>query len=138
MTAQRQGLAMPSDGLSATYSFIYDDGYEYMIQRPQGSKFEGDIMIGGGSTVLPEAGFCEFGTTDDTTIEPLVLDYLRNSTARYFGQHWGEDHAHGRIRRAWTGVGYPFRGVFCPHLVGLHEFCDMSRQHLFRRHTSYL
>ena len=111
MTAQRQGLAMPSNGLSTTYSFIYDDGYEYMIQRPQGSKFEGDIMIGGGSTVLPEAGLCEFGTTDDTTIEPAVLDYLRSSTARYFGRHWGQDHADGRIRQAWTGImGYSSDG----------------------------
>ncbi|KAL8795215.1 MAG: hypothetical protein Q9195_002226 [Heterodermia aff. obscurata] len=111
MTAQRQGLGMPSDGLSTTYSFVYDNGYEYMIQRPRGSTFEGDIMIGGGSTVLPEAGLCEFGTTDDTTIEPVVLDYLRNSTARYFGQHWGQDHAEGRIRQAWTGImGYSSDG----------------------------
>ena len=53
MTAQRPGSHMPPDGLSTTYSFIYDDGYEYMIQRPRGSTFEGDIMIGGGSTKLP-------------------------------------------------------------------------------------
>ena len=109
MTAQRQGLALPTS--LSTYSFIYDEGYEYMIQRPRGSTFEGDIMIGGGSTVLPEAGLCEFGTTDDTTIEPVVLDYLRNSTARYFGQHWGQDHADGRIRQAWTGImGYSSDG----------------------------
>ena len=111
MTAQRQGSALPSDGLSTTYSFIYDGGYEYMIQRPRGSTFEGDIMIGGGSTALPEAGLCEFGTTDDTIVEPVVLDYLRNSTARYFGQHWGQDHADGRIRQAWTGImGYSSDG----------------------------
>lgn len=66
MTSQRPGLAMPPHGLSTTYSFIYGDRYEYMIQRPRGPISEGDILIGGGSTKLPEAGLGEFGTTDDT------------------------------------------------------------------------
>ena len=111
MTAQRQGSAMPTGGLPTTYSFIYNDGYEYMIQRPQGSRFEGDIMIGGGTTMLPDAGLCEFGTTDDTTADPVVIDYLKNCTARYFGQHWGEDQLDGRVRKAWTGImGYSADG----------------------------
>lgn len=109
MTAQRQGSAMPTGGLATTYSFIYNDGYEYMIQRPQGSKFEGDIMIGGGTTMLPDAGLCEFGTTDDTTTDPAVIDYLKDCTARYFD--WGQDHPDGRLRKAWTGImGYSADG----------------------------
>lgn len=50
VTAQRPGRAMPGVGLSNTYSFIYREGYEYMIPRPPGAKFAGDIVIGGGLT----------------------------------------------------------------------------------------
>jgi len=111
MTAQVPGTAMPKDGLPTTYSFIYGNGYEYMIPRPRGSRFAGDIMIGGGSTIAPNEGLCEFGNTDDTTTEPVIVDYLRQSTKRYFGQYWGEDHPDGRLRRAWSGImGYSADG----------------------------
>ena len=111
MTAQRPGSAMPKHGLRTTYSFIYSDGYEYMIPRPKGSTFAGDIMIGGGSTVAPDEGLREYGNTDDTTTEPVIEDYLRDSTERYFSRHWGEDQPDGRIRRAWTGImGYSADG----------------------------
>ncbi len=111
MTAQRPGSNMPKEGLTNTYSFIYGDGYEYMVPRQQGSKFAGDIMIGGGSTMAADEGLNEFGTTDDTVTEPIIVNYLRNSTGRYFRPHWGIDHADGRIRRAWTGImGYSADG----------------------------
>ncbi|MCJ1399914.1 hypothetical protein MMC11_003117 [Xylographa trunciseda] len=116
MTAQRPGKAMPQEGLAATYSFIYADGYEYMIPRPQGSTFAGDIMIGGGLTKAPDEGLFEFGTTDDTTKDPDIIDYLENSTQKYFGSNWGDDHPDGRVRQAWTGImgysadGFPFVG----------------------------
>lgn len=48
MSAQRPGDGLPEEGcLPTTYSFIYENGYEYMIPRPKGSKFAGDICIGG-------------------------------------------------------------------------------------------
>ena len=111
MTAQRPGSGMPTDGLAHTYSFIYGDGYEYMVPRRQGSEFAGDIMIGGGSTMAANEGLNEFGTTDDTVTESVIVDYLRCSTERYFGSHWGNDHPGGRIRKAWTGImGYSADG----------------------------
>ena len=111
MTAQRPGSGMPTDGLANTYSFIYGDGYEYMVPRRQGSEFAGDIMIGGGSIMAANEGLNEFGTTDDTITESVIVDYLRSSTARYFGSHWGKDHPDGRIRKAWTGImGYSADG----------------------------
>lgn len=116
MTAQRPGSYMPKGGLSTTYSFIYDDGYEYMISRPQGSKDAGYIMIGGGLTKAADEGLCEFGNTDDATTEPIIEDYLKKSTERYYGQHWGEDSPDGRVCRSWSGImgyssdGYPFVG----------------------------
>jgi glycine/D-amino acid oxidase-like deaminating enzyme len=116
ITAHRPGKNMPENGLSTTYSFIYKKGYEYMIPRPQGSKFAGDIVIGGGLAMAKNEGMEEFGTTDDTTINEDVSKYLTETTSRYFGSNWGEDHEDGRIRKEWSGVmgfspdGFPFVG----------------------------
>lgn len=111
MTAQRPGSGLPNDGLRTTYSFIYDDGYEYMISRPQGTKHAGDIMIGGGSTMTEDKGIREFGTTDDTTTDPTILDYLEHSAKIRFGSNWGKDSPDGRLRNAWTGImGYSANG----------------------------
>ncbi len=111
MTTQSPGSGLPKHGLKTTYSFIYDDGYDYMISRPQGTRFAGDIMIGGGSTMTKDKGIHEFGTTDDTTIDPTILDYLENSAKIRFGSQWGEDSPEGRVRNAWTGImGYSSDG----------------------------
>lgn len=116
MTAQIPGTALPKDGLQTTYSFIYDNGYEYMVPRPRDSRLAGDIMIGGGLTMAPDEGLYEFGNTDDTATEPVIVDYLRQSTKRYFGQNWGEDRPDRRLRAAWSGImgysadGFPFVG----------------------------
>lgn len=111
MILQRPGSGLPKDGLKTTYSFIYNDGYEYMISRPQGTRFAGDIMIGGGSTMTKDKGIREFGTTDDTTIDPTIFDYLEDSAKIRFGSNWGEDSPEGRVRNAWTGImGYSSDG----------------------------
>ncbi|KAH8890524.1 FAD dependent oxidoreductase [Thozetella sp. PMI_491] len=117
ITAHRPGQAMPAAGaLLTTYSFIYEKGYEYMIPRPAGSRFAGDIVIGGGLVRSPEDGLLEYGTTDDTSVSQPISEYLRETTPRYFGPHWGADDAEGRIRREWTGImgyspdGFPLVG----------------------------
>ncbi|KAL5315388.1 hypothetical protein ACEPPN_016255 [Leptodophora sp. 'Broadleaf-Isolate-01'] len=116
ITAHRPGLKMPSSGLPGTYSFIYGNGYEYMIPRPQGSKYAGDIVIGGGLVKADEEGLYEFGETDDTGLNPTISKYLTGTTPRYFGSAWGNDNAEGRVRKEWTGVmgyssdGFPFVG----------------------------
>lgn len=138
ITMHRPGSKMPAahgkgQGLQTTYSFIYDQGYEYMISRPPGSTCAGDIVIGGGlkfadTTTAGDAGtggLCEYGTTDDTTLNPTVSAYLREAPVRYFGRgvtesggghSWGDDHPDGRVRAEWTGImGYTPDG--CP-LVG--------------------
>ena len=116
VTAHRPGLGMPKEGLSATYSFIYANSYEYMIFRPHGSTFAGDIIIGGGSTMALDEGLNEFGSVDDTTMDPVIVEYLNDSTVTYFGEYWGKDNIEGRIRKAWSGImgysadGFPFIG----------------------------
>ncbi|CZR67852.1 uncharacterized protein PAC_17751 [Phialocephala subalpina] len=116
ITAHRPGGNIPKEGLKGTYSFIYQNGYEYMIPRPLGSKHAGDIIIGGGLVKAAEEGLYEFGTTDDTTKNEGISKYLAETTPRYFGSTWGEDHPDGRIRKEWTGImgyssdGFPFVG----------------------------
>lgn len=117
VAAQRPGSGLPKEGLGTTYSFIYGNGYEYMIFRPAGSTFAGDLVIGGCSTKAPEEGLYEWGTTDDSTMDPGIGQYVRDSAAEYFGSQWGEDHPDGRIRKQWTGImGYSSQGF---PLVGL-------------------
>ena len=107
VTAHRPGSNMPKAGLLNTYSFIYDGAYEYMIPLPQGSKFAGDIIIGGCSTQGPSGGVDEFGTTDDTAVDPTIIRCLQACTGKYFGRNWGDDNPHGRIRQQWSGImGY--------------------------------
>ena len=117
ITAQRPGTGLPSEGLPATYTFIYGEGYEYMITRPPGTKFEGDIIIGGGWATLQGGGAREFGLTDDSVLRPEISKYLHDITATYFGDNWGEDHPDGRVRKEWTGImgtsadGLPYVGL---------------------------
>ncbi|CAK7267880.1 hypothetical protein SEPCBS57363_002814 [Sporothrix epigloea] len=142
ITMHRAGSSMPGavsgTALSETYSFIYEQGYEYMIMRPQGSTLSGDIVIGGGlkfADPTNQSGLCEYGSTDDTTLNPIVSEYLCETLLRYFGRGsstnvesghgWGEDHPEGRVRSEWTGImgytpdGYPMVGEM--PLVGTKE-----------------
>ena len=116
VTAQRPPSALPGAGLSNTYSFIYKEGFEYMIPRPKGTKFAGDIVIGGGLTKAADEGLLDYGNTDDTELNDDVISYLEDSTASFFGANWGDDHPEGRIRKAWSGImgfsvdGFPLVG----------------------------
>ncbi|KAK6956916.1 hypothetical protein Daesc_002198 [Daldinia eschscholtzii] len=116
VTAQRPGLNIPSDRLAGSYSFFSEKGYDYMIQRPKGSKFEGDIVIGGALSKAVADGLEEYGTADDTILNEDIIKALEGSLPRYFGDNSGRDHPDGRIRNAWTGImgyspdGFPFVG----------------------------
>ncbi|KAG9543484.1 FAD dependent oxidoreductase, partial [Aureobasidium melanogenum] len=114
ITAQRPGSTLP--GLDTTYSFIYAQGYEYMITRPPGTLDAGTIVIGGGLGRLANAGASEFGNISDTDLNAEISTYLYNCTAGYFGDNWGEDAKEGRIVKEWSGVmgtsadGLPYVG----------------------------
>ncbi|WEW55878.1 hypothetical protein PRK78_001313 [Emydomyces testavorans] len=111
ITAQRPGSNMPKAGLRTTYSFVYANGFEYMIPRPPGSTHAGDIVIGGGLAIAKEEGLYQYGTVDDTVCDSEIIEYLTASPERYFGKNWGEDNPAGRIRRQWSGImGYTADG----------------------------
>lgn len=137
VTAQRPGKALPHGGnLSTTYSFVYKEGYEYMITRPAIQSMPSDvtsqqnghhqddsaydIVIGGGLTKTPDQGSSEFYTTDDSysSIPTTIASYLNDCTASFYGNSWGSDYESGRVRKLWSGImGYsaddhPFVGPY--------------------------
>ncbi|KAF1362877.1 FAD dependent oxidoreductase-like protein [Lizonia empirigonia] len=120
ITAQKPGsrTILPAP-LPTTYSFIYKNGYEYMIPRPLSDGGQ-HIIIGGGLGRLPDAGASEFGTVDDSSLNSEISTYLHGSLAGYFGStNWGEsgeEESSERIVQEWTGImgatadGRPFVG----------------------------
>lgn len=120
ITAQKPGknTTLPAP-LPTTFSFIYRNGYEYMIPRPLPDGGQ-HIVIGGGLGRLPDAGASEFGTVDDSSLNKEISKYLYGGLAGYFGAtNWGEtsdDEASNRVVQEWTGImgatadGRPFVG----------------------------
>ncbi|EER40719.1 FAD dependent oxidoreductase [Histoplasma capsulatum H143] len=72
VTAHRPGSAIPTSGLSTTYSFNYGSGFDYMIQCPDTSKYPRDIVIGGGFGESKNGGLANYGTTDDSVLDPAI------------------------------------------------------------------
>ena len=144
VTAQRPGKSIPHNGnLPTTYSFVYKEGYEYMITRPTIKSHSSqsdptsngdastedadyDIVIGGGLTKTKDQGSSEFYTTNDSydSIPSSITSYLHDCTADFYGSSWGVDNKLGRIRKTWSGImGYsaddhPFVGQY-PNEEGL-------------------
>ena len=91
VTAQRPGTAMPAAGLSNTYSFIYRDGYEYMIPRPPGTTYAGDIVIGGGLTKvgslcdLPFVRVCQFALWSTSILSRRIMDPTASALSKSDG-----------------------------------------------------
>jgi glycine/D-amino acid oxidase-like deaminating enzyme len=98
---------------------MYRDGYEYMMARPLPDGGQ-HIVIGGGLGRLPHAGPSEYGTVDDSVLNPAISKYLHERLTGYFGaENWGETseaEASRRVVQEWTGImgatadGRPFVG----------------------------
>ncbi|RMZ03605.1 hypothetical protein D0862_05600 [Hortaea werneckii] len=132
VVAQRPGSGLPQHGLTHTYSFIHETGYEYMMTRPSTAVNAGDIVIGGGLHQLPNDGASRYGETDDNDLERSIQKYLRDCTPRFFGENWGRDHKAGRIKKEWSGImgasadGLPYVGAVPGVAPGLWMSCSFN------------
>ncbi|KAF8849007.1 FAD dependent oxidoreductase [Acephala macrosclerotiorum] len=77
---------------------------DYMQSRAEKFSGAGDLIVGGGRRLGTHG---EQPLLDDTTIHPVVSEYLTHMAAKYFGrENWGED---GKVLQEWTGImGYTF------------------------------
>ncbi|KAI7240363.1 FAD dependent oxidoreductase [Hortaea werneckii] len=132
VVAQRPGADLPQHGLTHTYSFIHETGYEYMMTRPSTAVNAGDIVVGGGLHQLPNDGASRYGETDDSDLEPSIQKYLRDCTPRFFGENWGRDHDAGRIKKECSGImgasadGLPYVGAVPGVAPGLWMSCSFN------------
>ena len=94
--------------LPTTYSFIYNQGYDYMIPRlPPGGSDGQHIVIGGGLGRQNDGGVSEYGTCDDSTMDLEMSIYLKEAARGYFGvENWGEGKGNEKLRvqKEWTGI----------------------------------
>lgn len=124
VTAQRPPKdALHPSVLPWTYSFIYKEGYEYMISRNEADG-EQHVIIGGGLARLEEGGKAEFGVVDDGRMDDSVSEYLKGTLGGYFGSASAttkeKDEGYGGggydVLQEWTGImgatadGLPFVG----------------------------
>lgn len=126
IVAMRPGDGMPEGGLTNTYSFVYREGYDYMVPRRASSTAgqAGDIIIGGGLTKAVKEGLYEYGVTDDGALDADIRDYLVTAAPNYFQSRWGASgddeldtgNARSNGKMEWSGImgytpdGYPFVG----------------------------
>lgn len=140
--------------LPSSYSFLYEHGCDYLIQRTYADGRE--IIMGGGQTKAPKDGHYQHGPTDDTTINPIISIYLRNAPAKLFGYNWGGSHkTTDRVIKEWTGMmahtldGYPLVGQvpdqeglwvccgFQGHGIALAHKCAEGLVQMMRRKTCF-
>ncbi|PNY29988.1 Uncharacterized protein TCAP_00101 [Tolypocladium capitatum] len=105
MTAQRPGFRLPQSHGRRSWSIIYDLGFDYVTQRPDGEDgTPGDLMIGGGLFNSKEQGLDQLGVWDDGRVDFLPVAHVRGSLPTVFEPRWG---AEGGLKKAWTGImGY--------------------------------
>lgn len=109
LRGQITAQSTPHSPLENTYSFIHASGYDYMIPRPS----SGHVVIGGALSRLPSSGAEEYGTVDDSRVNPVISSYLRESLNGFFGTEEGKRH---EVVHEWTGImgatgdGRPFVG----------------------------
>ncbi|KAL7778699.1 hypothetical protein CFE70_008200 [Pyrenophora teres f. teres 0-1] len=64
--------------------------------------------MGGGLGRLPANGLSEYGTVDDSRLNPQNTAYLCETCTGYFGaENWGEqtpEEAEQRVVQEWTGI----------------------------------
>lgn len=114
MSAQKPGSDFPTTGGARSWGMIYNPGFDYVTQRPDGADGSpGDCMVGGGFTRSKEQGLDNVGIWDDSTMDALTMVHIEGIMSTTFGPNWGLG---GGLKKRWTGIlgvtgdGLPFVG----------------------------
>lgn len=115
MTAQRPGEDFPDHNGRQSWSVMYNQGFDYITQRPNVSDKEGgEIMLGGGLFQSGKQGSDMVGVYDDSRMDAMTLMHLEGVMPTVF--KWGAEAPGRRLIKAWSGV-VGFSGDVLP-LVG--------------------
>jgi glycine/D-amino acid oxidase-like deaminating enzyme len=100
-TSSSGDTVFPYEG-ETSWSFIYQNGFDYCIQRP---GQDGLLMLGGGLLNGEDAGLRDVGgrTDDAETVSVLSETHLRGLPGTVFGANWGAPRS-GQAVQVWTGV----------------------------------
>ncbi|KAM0351580.1 hypothetical protein ACHAPU_002588 [Fusarium lateritium] len=114
MSAQRPGASFPTSHGNRSWSVIYNPGFDYVTQRPDGPDgTPGDLMIGGGFFRSRAEGLDQIGVWDDSQTHALPMMHVRGVMPTIFEPQWGEG---SKLVKSWTGI-LGFTGDLMP-LVG--------------------
>ncbi|KAF3765419.1 DAO-domain-containing protein, partial [Cryphonectria parasitica EP155] len=114
MTAQQPGQDFPDHDGKQSWSVIYNQGFDYITQRPNvpsGQEKEreggrggggGEIMLGGGLFQSGKQGMDMFGVYDDSKTDAMTLMHLEGVMPTVF--RWGAEAPGRRVIKAWSGV----------------------------------
>lgn len=115
MTAQRPGQNLENNDGKRSWSVIFNQGFDYITQRPNVSDREGgELMIGGGLFQSGKQGTDMLGVYDDSKTDAMTLMHLEGVLPTVF--NWGAEAQGRRMIKAWSGL-VAFSGDMLP-LVG--------------------
>lgn len=115
MTAQRPGRDFGDNNGKRSWSVIFNQGFDYITQRPNVSDKEGgELMIGGGLFQSGKQGMDMVGVYDDSKTDAMTLMHLEGVMPTVF--NWGAEARGRRVIKAWSGL-VAFSGDMLP-LVG--------------------
>lgn len=115
MTAQRPGRDFPDSNGKQSWSVIYNQGFDYITQRPNMANSEGgELMVGGGLFQSGKQGTDMIGVYDDSKTDAMTLMHLEGVMPTLF--KWGAEAPGRRVIKAWSGI-VGFSGDVLP-LVG--------------------
>lgn len=99
MSAQRAGGDFPEKDGGRSWSVIYDQGFDYITQRPTG-----ELMVGGGFFQGPKQGMDMIGVYDDSKVDALTLMHIQGVMPTIFDPGYKVSGEGMRMIKAWSGV----------------------------------
>lgn len=99
MSAQRAGGYFPEKDGGRSWSVIYDQGFDYITQRPTG-----ELMVGGGFFQGPKQGMDMIGKYDDGKVDALTLVHIQGVMPAIFDPGCKVGGEGMRLIKAWSGV----------------------------------